>query len=151
MVSCVFEDLRKRKAPNRKQGWTMLRTTTTTFASTNNFELRTTQDQEGETNEDMPTKIMAKVLRHRHGLVIHLWDLGPSWSMPKINGCHENTLLDVLLPSHHLWKAINYTQDLRPYLGEEDEMPSRTTPIQDRGTMRTSLHMMLILMCFRGL
>jgi hypothetical protein len=29
--------------------------------------------------------------------------------------------------------------DLRPYLGEEDEVPSRTIPIQVRGMMRTSL------------
>jgi hypothetical protein len=30
----------------------------------------------------------SRVLRRRHGLVIHTWDLGPSWSTPKEDGEH---------------------------------------------------------------
>jgi hypothetical protein len=39
--------------------------------------------------------------------------------------------------------------DLRPYLGEEDEMSSRTTPIQEGGMMRASLHMMILPLLFK--
>jgi hypothetical protein len=28
------------------------------------------------------------MLRRRHGLVIHTWDPGPSWSMPQEDGEH---------------------------------------------------------------
>jgi hypothetical protein len=38
----------------------MSRTTTTTSASINNFESRTTQNQEGENDEDMDTNYMIK-------------------------------------------------------------------------------------------
>jgi hypothetical protein len=40
------------------QGRTMSRTTTTTSIRTNNFEFRTTQNQEGENDEDMHTNYM---------------------------------------------------------------------------------------------
>jgi hypothetical protein len=39
--------------------------------------------------------------------------------------------------------------DLRLYLGEEDGMPSRTTPIQEGGIKTTSLHMMILLLLFK--
>jgi hypothetical protein len=38
---------------------------------------------------------------------------------------------------------------LRPYLGEEDEVPSRTTSIQEGGMVRTSLHQIQPLLLLR--
>jgi hypothetical protein len=34
-----------------------------------------------------------QVLRQYHGLVIHPWDLGPSWSMPKIDEEREKEVI----------------------------------------------------------
>jgi hypothetical protein len=39
--------------------------------------------------------------------------------------------------------------DLHLYLGEEDEMSSMMTPIQGGGMMRTSIHMMILLLLFK--
>jgi hypothetical protein len=39
--------------------------------------------------------------------------------------------------------------DLCLYIGEEDEMPPRTTPIQEGRMMRTSLHMIILLLLFK--
>jgi hypothetical protein len=38
-----------------------VKSATTTFANTNNFELRTTQNQEGKNDEDMYTNYITKV------------------------------------------------------------------------------------------
>lgn len=43
------------------------------------------------------------VLQHHLELVIHLWDLGTSWSVPKIDREHKRKFLDILLNGNHLW------------------------------------------------
>jgi hypothetical protein len=70
-------------------------------------------------------------MTHCLGLVIYHWDLGSIWRMPKIIEYHEKEVIGRPLPWLPPLEAINYIQDLHPYLGEEDEILSRKTPIQD--------------------
>jgi hypothetical protein len=53
------------------------------------------------------------------------------------------------LPTEFGVSPVFNISDLRPYLGEEDEVPSRTTLIQEGRMMRTSLHMMTLLLLFK--
>jgi hypothetical protein len=50
-----------------------------------------------------------KVLRHRHGRVMHPWDPGPSWIIPKIDGYHGKELGHPP-PCPPPLEAINYIQ-----------------------------------------
>ena len=45
-----------------EQGWTMSRPTTTSYAGTNNFESSTTQNQEGENDENITRTDMAMLM-----------------------------------------------------------------------------------------
>jgi hypothetical protein len=53
------------------------------------------------------------------------------------------------LPTEFGVSPVFNISDLHPYLGEEDEVPSRTTLIQEGRMMRTSLHMMTLLLPFK--
>jgi hypothetical protein len=68
--------------------------------------------------------------------------------LEKIN---DNSYKLELPPEFGVSPTFNIS-DLRPYLGEEDEVPSRTTPIQVREMMRTSLRGIqpLLLLSCRG-
>jgi hypothetical protein len=72
---------------------------------------------------------------------------GPFKILEKIN---NNAYKLELPPEIRVSPTFNIS-DLRPYLGEEDEVPSRTTSIQEGGgVMRTSLRRIqpfLILSC----
>jgi hypothetical protein len=50
----------------------------------------------------------------------------------------DNTYKLELPPEFGVSPSFNIS-DLRPYLGEEDKMPSRTTSMQEGGMMRTSI------------
>jgi hypothetical protein len=50
----------------------------------------------------------------------------------------DNTYKLELPPEFGVSPSFNIL-DLRPYLGEEDKMPSRTTSMQEGGMMRTSI------------
>jgi hypothetical protein len=61
---------------------------------------------------------------------------GPFKILAKIN---DNAYKLELPPKFGVSPSFNIS-DLRPYLGEDDEMPSRTTSMQDGRMMRTSIH-----------
>jgi hypothetical protein len=60
---------------------------------------------------------------------------GPFKIIAKIN---DNAYKLELPPKFGVSPNFNIS-DLRPHLGEEDEMPSRTTSMQEGGVMRTSI------------
>jgi hypothetical protein len=71
---------------------------------------------------------------------------GPFKILEKIN---DNAYKLELPPEFGVSPTFNIS-DLRPYLGEEDEVPSRMTSNQEGGMMRTSLHQIqpfLLLRC----
>jgi hypothetical protein len=47
-------------------------------------------------------RCFCRVLRCRRRLVIHAWDLGPSWSTPQEDGEHLKDTQERPPPSHHL-------------------------------------------------
>jgi len=72
-------------------------------------------------------------------------DLRKSKLMPRAAGpfkvdekINDNAYKLELPPEFGVSPTFNIS-DLKPYLGEEDELESRTTPIQEGGMMRTSL------------
>jgi hypothetical protein len=72
---------------------------------------------------------------------------GPFKVLEKIN---DNAYRLELPADFGVSPAFNIS-DLLLYLGEDDEVPSRMTPIQDGGggMMRTSLHMMTLVLLFK--
>ena len=70
----------------------------------------------------------------RKSKLMHRAD-GPFKILEKIN---DNAYKLELPPEFGVSPTFNIS-DLKPYLGEEDELESRTTPIQEGGMMRTSL------------
>ena len=70
----------------------------------------------------------------RKSKLMHRAD-GPFKILEKIN---DNAYKFELPPEFGVSPTFNIS-DLKPYLGEEDELESRTTPIQEGGMMRTSL------------
>jgi hypothetical protein len=60
---------------------------------------------------------------------------GPHKILEKIN---DNAYKLELPPEFRVSPTFNIA-DLKPYLGEEDELESRTTPLQEGRMMRTSL------------
>jgi hypothetical protein len=72
-------------------------------------------------------------------------EAGPFKVLAKIN----DNAYRLQLPTDFGVSTTFNISDLRPYLGEEDEMSSRTTPIQEGGMMRASLHMMILPLLFK--